>query len=176
MQIQMATSGAANEVVYRVARNSYTKTATITAASLSRGAPAVLATESASVNGYDVKNADTKGQPINNLLLGVVHDYPGTTVWQPEDIGLVQCYGLRDVYMNIATKTDTLGGGLLLAPNTGSAFATVGRVVLELAGTATVATNLSGLSGGVAGLIVLAQTVASQASETFTAKGFIRCM
>lgn len=175
MQIQTGLS-VGNEVVYRVAQNGYTATATVTAATLSKGAPAILSTASASVNGYQVINADTKGQPVNNLLLGVVHNYPGTSVWQAEDIGVIQCYGLRDVFMNIATKTDTLVGGLILAPNTGSAFATIGRVVVELAGTATVATNLSGLSGGVAGLVVLAQTVASQASETFTVKGFIRCM
>lgn len=181
MQIQMAVGGAANEYVYRVARNSYTKTATITAASLSRGAPAILATASASVNGYDVINGETKGGAVNNLLLGVVHDYPDTSVgrngvWGPEDVGLIQCYGLRDVFMNIVTKTNTLAAGLLLVANTGSAFATIGSPVVELAGTATVATNVSGLSGGVAGLVILAQTLASQASETFTAKGFIRCM
>jgi hypothetical protein len=178
MQIQMGLS-VGNERIFRVARNSNTATATITAASFSRGAPAVLATASASVNGYDIVQGDTKGQPVNNLLIGVVYDYPdGATanVWHPEDVGLVQCYGLADVFMNIATKTDTLAGGILLVPNTGSAFCTVGRPVVELAGTATVATNLSGLSGGVAGLVVLAQTLASQASETFTAKAFVRCM
>lgn len=182
MQIQMAVGGAVNERIFRVARNSVTKTATITQASFSRGGPAVLATHSASAgNGYDIQQPDTKGQPGNNLLIGVIADYPDTTVgrtgvWQPEDVGLVQCYGVADVFMNIATKSDTLAIGLLLAPNTGSAFATVGRVVLELAGTATVATNLTGLSGGVAGLVALAASVATQASETFTAKAFVRCM
>lgn len=178
MQIQMAMT-LANEVVFRVARNSYTKTATITAASLSRGAPAILATESASVNGYDIKNADTQAQDINNLLIGVVHDYPDTTVgrtgvWQPEDTGLVQCYGLRDVFMNIATKTSTLGGGLLLSPNTGSAFRT--SLSPAFASGTVASSGLFTALSGVAGLVVLAQTVASQASETFTAKGFIRCM
>lgn len=183
MQIQEVLSGTTNERIFRVARNSYTKTATITAASLSRGAPAILATASASVNGYDVVNADTKGQPVNNGLIGVVYDYPDTTVgrtgvWQPEDVGLVQCYGLHTaVFMNIATKSDTLAAGFILAPNTGSAFATIGRVVVELAGTATVATNLSGLSGGVAGLVVLAQSLATAASETRAdVSAFIRCM
>lgn len=181
MQIQTALGVGVNERVFRVARNSITKTTTITAATLSRGAPAILETASASVNGFDIKNGDTKGQPVNNLLIGVVNDYPDTSigrtgVWQPEDVGLVQCYGLADVFMNIGTKTDTLAAGIVLAPNTGSAFATIGRAVVELAGTATVATNLSGLSGGVAGLVILAQTLASQASETFTAKGFVRCM
>lgn len=183
MQIQTVTGGAVNEKVFRVARNSYTKTATITAASLSRGSPAILATASASVNGYDVLNADTKGQTVNNMLLGVVADYPDTTVgrtgvWQPEDIGLVQCYGLHtNLTFGNSTKTDTFAGGLLLAPDTASQFGTIGQIVRELAGTATVATNLSGLSGGIGGLIVLAQSLASAASETRTGvSGFIRCM
>jgi hypothetical protein len=183
MQIQTTGSGPFNERVFRVARNSYTKTATITAATLSRGMPAILATASASVNGYDVLNADTKGQPVNNMLLGVVYDYPDSSVgragvWQPEDAGLVQCYGLHtNLFFGNSTKTDTFLGGIILAPDTGSQFGTVGRLVVELAGTATVATNLSGLSGGVGGLVILAQSLASAASETRTGvSGFIRCM
>jgi hypothetical protein len=43
--------------------------------------------------------------------------------------------------------------------------------------TGTVASSMivTGISG-VAGLVVLAQTLASQASETFTAKALVRCM
>jgi len=186
MQIQtvVGAGGAAfNERIFRVARNSYTKTATITAATLSRGGPAILATASASVNGYDILNPTTKGQVVNNMLVGVVYDYPDTSVgrtgvWQPEDIGLVQCYGLHtNIMFGNSTKTDTFAGGVMLAPDTGSQFGTVGAIVLELAGTATVATNLSGLSGGVGGLVILAQSLASAASETRTGvSGFIRCM
>jgi hypothetical protein len=182
MQIQPVT-GLENEKIFRVARNGFTKTATITAASFSRGGPAILATASASVNGYDIQQPDTKGQPVNNMLIGVVYDYPDTSaarsgVWNPEDIGLVQCYGLHtNLQFGNSTKTDTFAGGLLLAPDTGSQFATIGRIAVELAGTATVATNLSGLSGGVGGLVVLAQSLASAASETRTGvSGFIRCM
>lgn len=183
MQIQLMTAGAENERIFRVARNGFTKTATITAASFSRGGPAILATASASVNGYDIQQSDTKGQPVNNMLIGVVYDYPDTSVgrtgvWQPEDVGLVQCYGLHtNLQFGNSTKTDTFAGGILLAPDTGSQFGTIGRPVVEAAGTATVATNLSGLSGGVAGLIVLAQSLASAASETRTGvAGFVRCM
>lgn len=182
MQIQSIT-GAENERIFRVARNSNTKTATITAASFSRGGPAILATASASVNGYDIVQPDTKGQTVNNMLIGVVYDYPDTSssrtgVWQPEDIGLVQCYGLHtNVFFGNSTKTDTFAGGILLVPDTGSQFGTIGQIVRELAGTATVATNLSGLSGGIGGLIVLAQSLASAASETRTGvSAFIRCM
>lgn len=183
MQIQTMTGAAENERIFRVARNGFTKTATITAASFSRGGPAILATGSASVNGFDIQQPDTKGQPVNNMLIGVVYDYPDSSVgrsgvWNPEDIGLVQCYGLHtNLAFGNSTKSDTFVGGLILAPDTGSQFGTVGRVVVEAAGTATVATNLSGLSGGVAGLVILAQSLASAASETRTGvAGFVRCM
>lgn len=183
MQIQTTGTGPFNERVFRVARNGFTKTATLTAASFSRGAPAILATASASVNGYDLQQPDTVGQPVNNMLIGVIYDYPDssvgrTGVWQPEDVGLVQCYGLHtNIFFAHSTKTDTFAGGILLAPNTGSVFGTIGRAVVELAGTATVATNLSGLSGGVGGLVILAQSLASAASETRVGvSGFIRCM
>jgi hypothetical protein len=173
-----------NERIFRVARNSFTKTATITAASFSRGGPAILATDSVSQkNGFDLIQPLTKGQPVNNMLIGVVYDYPDTTVsrngvWQPEDVGLVQCYGLHtNVFFGNSTKSDTFAGGLILVPDTGSQFGTIGNPVVELAGTATVATNLSGLSGGLAGLVVLAQSLASAASETRTGvAAFIRCM
>lgn len=195
MQIQMtgaSVTGTAagyqnafNERVFRVARNSITKTTTVTAATISRGQPAIFATASASaLNGFDiVLTPSTRGQTINNALLGVVYDYPDTTVshngtWQAEDVGMVQCYGLHtNLFFGNSTKTDTFAGGVLLVPDTGSQFQTMGQVVVELAGTATVATNLSGLSGGVAGLVVLAQSLASAASETRTGvAGFIRCM
>lgn len=182
MQIQTVTGGAVNEKIFRVARNSYTKTATITAASLSRGSPAILASESASVNGYDIKNSSTKGQDYNNLLIGVVADYPDTTVgrtgvWQPEDIGLVQCYGLHtNLFFGNSTKTDTFLPGVLLVPDTGSQFKTAGPIPSADLGTATVATNLAGM-GGIGGLVVLAQSLASAASETRTGvTGFVRCM
>lgn len=183
MQIQEATSYGLNERIFRVARNSYTKTAT--ASTFSRGGPAILASVSntASVNGYDIMQPDTKGQPTNNLLIGVVYDYPDTNVgrtgtWNPEDVGLVQCYGLHtNIFFGNSTKTDTFAAGLLLVPDTGSQFGTIGRVVVELAGTATVATNVSGLSGGVAGLVVLAASITTAASETRTGvSAFIRCM
>jgi len=182
MQIQLVTGGAINERIFRIAKSAYTVTATITAASMSRGAPAIFAVGTivnGGADGYSIQNADTQGQANNNLLIGVIHDYPDTSsartgVWQPEDVGLVQCYGVADVYMGIATKTDTLAQGLLLSPNTGSQFRTS---LSPIYATGTVASSavFTGLSG-VAGLVVLARSLASQASETFTAKAFVRCM
>lgn len=172
---------AVNERIFRVARNSYTKTATITAASFVRGNPAILATETASINGYDIKHADTAGANImNNLLIGVVYDFPDTTVgrsgvWQPEDVGIVQCYGLNtNVVGSIGTVS--MAPGLMLVPNTGSMFLTaVGPITAINAGN--VSTNSHTELCGAAGLIILASAVASSsASGTTQVAGFIRCM
>lgn len=172
------TPNAVNERIFRVARNSYTKTATITAASFVRGNPAVLATETASNNGYDIKHADTAGaQIMNNLLIGVVADYPDTTVgrtgvWQPEDVGLVQCYGLNtNVVGSIGTVS--MAPGLMMVPNTGSMFLTCVGPVSAAATSTAGHTELCGS----AGLIILASAVASSsASGTTQVAGFIRCM
>lgn len=169
-----------NERIFRVARNSNTKTATITAASFVRGGPAILATASASTNGFDIVQPTSSGpNPVNNMLIGVVFDYPDTTigrtgVWQPEDVGLVQCYGLHTAVLCSVAST-TIAGGVLMTPNSVSMFATSPALVMEAAGTATVATNLGG-AAGVGGLVILAQSVASQAAGSAAVVAFIRCM
>jgi hypothetical protein len=169
-----------NERIFRVARNSNTKTATITAASFVRGGPAILATASASTNGFDIVQPTSSGSnPINNLLIGVVYDYPDTSaarngVWQPEDVGLVQCYGVHTAVLCSVAST-TMAGGLLMVPNSVSMFATVADLVNATGGTATVATNLSN-QAGVGGLIVLVQSVASQAAGSAAVVAFVRCM
>lgn len=169
-----------NERIFRVAQNGFTKTATITAASFVRGNPAVLCTNTASAgNGYQIQHADTMGQANNNLLIGVVYDYPDTTIartgtWQPEDVGLVQCYGVITNAV-VSVGTVSIAAGLLLSPDTASQFQTVGALV---AGTATVASSaIFTQMSGVGGLLVLAATIASSsASGTTSAKAFIRCM
>jgi hypothetical protein len=169
-----------NERIFRVARNSNTKTATITAASFVRGGPAVLATASASTNGFDiVQPTSSGGNAVNNMLIGVVYDYPDTSqarngVWQPEDVGLVQCYGLHTAILCSVAST-SIAGGVLMAPNSVSMFATSPNPVIGALGTETVATNL-GPAAGIAGLVVLAQSVASQAAGSAAVVGFIRCM
>lgn len=179
MQMQTVI-GAANERVFRVARNSNTKTATITAASFVRGGPAILATASASTNGFDIVQPTSSGNnQLNNLLIGVVFDYPDTTVgrtgvWQPEDVGLVQCYGMHSAVL-LSVASTTIAGGQLMVPNSVSMFATSPNLVIEAAGTATVATNLGG-AAGVGGLVVLMQSVASQAAGSAAVVAFIRCM
>lgn len=169
---------AINERIFRVARNSYTKTAT--ASTFARGGPANLATASASTNGYDIVQPDTQGaNDNNNLLIGLVQDFPDTSVgrtgtWQPEDVGLVQCYGLNtNAILQVASTT--IAAGLIMTPDTGSQFKTCADLVIQSAGTATVATNLAGMAG-IGGLVVLAQTVASQAAGTKAVAAFIRCM
>ena len=169
---------AINERIFRVARNSYTKTAT--ASTFAKGQPAVLATASASTNGYDIVMPDTQGaNDNNNLLIGIVYSFPDTTVggtgtWNPEDVGLVQCYGLHTgVLLQVASTT--IAAGLIMTPDTGSQFKTCSDLVIQSAGTATVATNLAGMAG-IGGLVVLAQTVATQAAGTKAVAAFIRAM
>lgn len=179
MQMQTVI-GAANERVFRIARNSNTKTATITAASFVRGGPAILATASASTNGFDIVQPTSSGNnQLNNLLIGVVFDYPDTSVgktgvWQPEDVGLVQCYGMHSAVL-LSVASTTMAGGLIMVPNSVSMFATSPEPVIGALGTETVATNL-GRGAGMGGLVVLMQSVASQAAGSAAVVAFIRCM
>lgn len=178
MQFQTGTDGAQNERVFRVARNSFTKTATITAASFVRGNPVILTVASASTNGYDVVHPDTAGQGNNELYLGNVHNYPDTTtgqtgVWNPEDVGLIQIYGL-DTDAVIQNATVTQAAPLLMCPTTGSRLVTIGPLTIPT-GTATADTGAA--KTGIAGLVVLAATVAtSSAAGTVAGTVFLRCM
>lgn len=178
MQFQTGTAGAENERVFRVARNSFTKTATITGASFVRGNPVLMATATASLNGYDVIHPDTAGQAVNELYLGNVHNYPDTSVnqngvWQPEDFGLIQCYGL-DTDAVIANATATQAAGLIMVPTTGSRLVTIGGLVVP---TGTGSSDTGTARTGVAGLVVLAATVAtSSAAGTTSGTVWIRAM
>lgn len=171
-----------NERIFRVARNSNTKTATITAASFVRGGPAVLATDSVSgTNGFDIIQPTSSGaaNAVNNALVGVVFDYPDTSlarngVWQPEDVGLVQCYGLHTAVL-LSVASTTIAGGILMVPNSVSMFATTPSPAGGVLGTETVATNMGPIQG-VAGLVVLMQSVASQAAGSAAVSAFVRCM
>lgn len=166
------------EKVFGVFRNSYTKTATITAASFVRGAPAILTAASASNNGYDVVNADTAGQVTNELFVGCVADYPDTSqghtgVWQPEDYGIIQVYGLCDNAV-IQAGTASQAANLLLVPDTGSRLLTALNLTVPT-GTGTSDTGAG--RTGIAGLAILYQTVASSAATgSVAAKVWLRCM
>lgn len=174
------TAGLMPEKVFGVFRNSYTRTATITAASFARGNPVILAT--GSNNGYDVIHPTTAGQPINDLFVGVVADYPDTTaaktgVWQPEDFGIIQTYGRCDNAV-VAVGTDTQLAPLMLTPNTGSQLATVAQLrfptVASIASTDTAAFTLR---SGIAGLAILLETLAtSSAAGTASASVWLRTM
>lgn len=169
------TAGLMAEKVFGVFRNSYTKTATITAASFVRGNPVILA--SASNAGYDLVHPDTAGQPVNDLLVGVVADYPDTTaaktgVWQPEDFGIIQTYGRADAV--VANATVTQAAPVPLVPTTGSMFITVAPLTVPT-GTATADTGVA--RTGIAGLAILLQTMASSsAAGTASAAVWLRCM
>lgn len=167
------------EKIFGLFRNAYTKTATITAATLMRGSPAILTAASASNNGYDVVNAQTLGETANDLLVGVVYDYPDTTVaknglWQPEDLGWVQVYGMHDAVL-LAVASTTIAANLLLSPDTGSQFQTTLRQYFD-EGTAAAGTAHLAPTGMFGGLVMLYQTVASQEAGTKAVKAFIRCM
>jgi len=178
MRFQSATDATTSEKVFRVARNSHTKTATITAASFVRGNPVVLPTVSASNDGSWVAHPDTAGQAGNELYIGNVHDYPDTSVaqtgvWQPETYGYIQCYGVDDDAV-VANATVTQAAALILTPTTGSRLVTIAGLVIP-SGTASADTGTA--RTGIAGLAVLMQTLAtSSAAGTAAAKVFIRAM
>lgn len=170
------TMGLMAEKVFAMFRNGNTKTATITAASFVRGGPVILA--SGSVDGFHVQQPDTAGQPTNEVFVGVVQDYPDTSagktgVWQPEDWGIVQCYGIN-TFAIVANATVTIGSLVPLVPNTGSQLITVPNLVLPT-GTGSSATGST--TTGIAGLAILLQTLAtSSAVGTTTASVWLRCM
>jgi hypothetical protein len=178
MRFQTAVDANTAEKVFRVAKNSYTKTATITAASFVRGNPAILTVATASNNGIFVVHPDTAGQSNNELYVGNVADYPDTTtgqtgVWQPEAVGWIQCYGLDDDAV-VANATVTIGAPLILVPNTGSQLVTIGALTIPT-GSGTADTGAA--KTGVAGLAVLYGTLASSsAAGTVAAKVYLRCM
>jgi hypothetical protein len=169
MRFATAVTPTFAEKVYRSARNSSTKTLTATAATIARGAPVILATNSASVNGYDIQRADTASQLINNLFVGIVAEFPDTTInqtgtWGAEDVGAVQCYGYNSAAI-LRGYTDTLAQGLCLIPNTGQMLLTnLGPVVAASTGT-----TAHSEVGGIGCLVVLAETVATVATSATNA-------
>lgn len=182
---------AMNEVGLRVARNGYTKT--LTASTFVRGMPVVLGTLTNTTtppaaggiwpNGFDIVLPGSQGAtPLNNLTLGLVWDFPDTTLarnggWNPEDTGLLMCYGLMTKAV-ISVGTVSMAPGLILTPDsggTGIGAQLVTAVGPVTAGTASTATHLE--LTGIGGLFVLAGTVASSsASGTVAASVFVRCM
>jgi hypothetical protein len=149
------------EQVFGVFRNGHT-------AALSQGQPAVLATATASANGYDVVAASAAGSDVNNLFVGLV----AQDSWAAGDWGLVQVYGLHGAAV-VAVGTATQAAGLILRPDAGGKLATVAPYFA----TGTAGTDANAAPGGVAGLCVLMQTLAtSSAAGTTTAKVFIRAL
>ena len=176
MQFQTGTAAGENERVFRVIRNSNTKTAT--ASVFARGVPVILATATASLNGYDVVAPDTAGQNVNELFVGCAYDFPDTTVnqtgsWQPEDFGGIQVYGLMTNAV-IANATATQAALLMMTPTTGSRLVTLGPLTIP---TGTGTSDTGAARTGIGGLVILAATVAtSSAAGTTTGTVFLRCM
>jgi hypothetical protein len=178
MRWQTAVDATATEQVFRVVKNSYTKTATITAASFVRGNPAILTVATASNDGISIVHPDTAGQTVNELFVGLVSDYPDTTVgrtgvFQPEDVGWAQCYGLcTNAAVHIGTVS--VAAPLILVPTTGSRLVTIGALTIPT-GTGTGDTGAA--TTGIAGLAVLYGTIASSSGTgTTAAKVFLRAM
>jgi hypothetical protein len=182
---------AMNEVGLRLARNGYTKT--LTASTFVRGMPVVLGTATSTSpqaaagavwpNGFDIVLPGSQGAtPINNLTIGLVWDFPDTTLarsggWNPEDTGLIQCYGLNTKAV-VSIGTVSMAAGLILTPDSGGTG--IGAQLLTAVGPVTAAAT--GTAGhvelaGIGGLYVLAGAVASSsASGTVAASVFIRCL
>lgn len=178
MRLQTAVDNTVGEKLFRTVKNSFTATSTITAGSFVRGNPCILTVASASNDGFSIVHADTSGQPTNDLFVGLVYDYPDSTgtrsgVFQPEATGWAQCYGVA-TYAIVGNTTATQSAPAILVPNTGSQLVTIGQLVIPT-GTGTSATGNT--VGGVAGLAVLYQTLASSsAAGTTAATVFLRAM
>lgn len=182
---------AMNEVGLRLARNGYTKT--LTASTFVRGMPVVFGTLTNTTtppaaggiwpNGFDIVLPGSQGAtPLNNLTPGLVWDFPDTTIarnggWNPEDTGLIQCYGLNTKAI-ISVGTVSIAPGVILTPDSGGSG--IGAQLMTAVGPVTAAATSTGAHTeltGIGGLYVLAGTVASSsASGTVAANVFIRCL
>lgn len=164
------------EKVFRTAVNAYTGTLTITARTIARGAPVVLATHTDSNNGLFVTNVVTSTSVVNNLYQGNVHDTKPRSVAyvDAEQQFLVQCYGIDDDAIVQTLTTTSLAGQVCIPEYVAPGFLvpTVGPTTA--AATATAAHVEVPALGGLA---VLIQSIASSsATSTGTAKVFLRCM
>lgn len=191
---------AMNEVGLRLARNGYTKT--LTASTFVRGMPVVLGTLTNTTtppaagavwpNGFDVVLCASSGtstgaigaaNPLNNLAIGLVFDFPDTSLarnggWNPEDTGLVQCYGLNTKGV-LSVGTVSIAAGLICVPDSGGSG--IGAQLATCIGPCTASAQGTGATHGelpgIGGLFVLAGSVASSsASGTTTASIFVRCL
>lgn len=173
MQWQTANDGSKPDIILCTFKNASTATLTATAATIAKGEPVILSTSTASANGVFVSRALTATNVGNNLFVGCVHDFPGTSstkTWQAEDVGLVQTYGL-DTDAVIQMLTDAQSAGQLLIPNSIRSLVASGTPTTVLSATAAAGVN------GIAGLAVLASAVASSAATgTGTAYVFVRAM
>lgn len=173
MQWATVQDGSAPEVVYFTAKNSATKTLTATAATIAKGEPVVLATNTASNNGVFIQRAATATSPVNNLYVGCVHDFPGTAsnkTWQGEDVGLVQVYGY-DADAVVQLLTDAVAVGQILIPNSIRAMINSGPPTTHT--TTATGVGINGLAGF---CVVVAEVASSSATSTGTAVVFHRAM
>ncbi len=178
MRFYSTIDAATAEKVFATYVNAVTKTATATAATLQRNAPVILATHTASANGYFITAPATATAAVNNLFVGLVENYPDTTTgqtgtWQGEDAGQVQIYGYRSGLVYLAASVAVSVGDLLIPDVAyGRGNLTTSGPPITFTGTATsVAVN------GIGGLAVAVAAVASSTDTQTAAPGvFLRCM
>ena len=119
---------------------------------------------------------------LNNLTPGLVWDFPDTSLarnggWNPEDTGLVQCYGLNTKAV-VSVGTVSIAAGIICTPD--SSGSGIGAQLMTAVGPITAANTSTSAHTeltGIGGLYVLAGTVASSsASGTVAASVFVRCL
>lgn len=177
MRFATTLDGVTAEKVFATFRNSVTKTATATSATLERGAPVILCTHTASANGYDIQAPTTATSIVNNLFVGVVDSFPDTTTgqtgtWQGEDVGQVQVYGYRSGLQYLA-ESGAVAVGDVLVPDSVYGRGALVQAAAPLTSTST--NNLRGYAqGGLA--IAVAAIASSTATQTSSSGVFLRCM
>lgn len=167
MRFQTAMASGFAEKVFRSVKNCYTKT--LTASSFVAGAPVVLATATASIDGCYAQYPATSTSIVNNFYLG-----NADAAISPEGVGLVQCYGYDDDAV-VQVLTDTQAVGVPLLCEASFLFNSGGLYVPYVAASTGTSAHLA--YGGAGGLVFLAETIAtSSATDTGAKKVFIRAM
>lgn len=163
MIFQTAMDASVAEIAFRSVQSSIT--ATDTGAALQAGEPVILATHTASHNGQFVARVLSSTDPINNLVVGVVH-----ASIAHEAVGLVQVYGM-DTDARLLEAV-TASPGQLLIPQLNSTVTQISgracfttQVSPQFAATATGAVTDQFRAHGAAGLaVVLRAATASTAT------------
>lgn len=164
------------ELAFRSVQSSIT--ATDTTAALQVGEPVILATHTASHNGQFVARVLSSTDPINNLIVGVVH-----ASIAHEAVGLIQVYGI-DTDARLIQNV-TASPGQLLVPELNSTVTQISgracfttQVSPQFAAVATAAVTDQFKANGAAGLAVVlrAATAATGTAGASTVVAHLRML